>query len=80
MRRRHIPERSCVVCRKRHPQPELIRLRKTGDGWSTKATTGRSVYLCASADCRQEKRLKRFFGNQSAFVAALVQSTEALKP
>jgi len=56
------PVRTCVGCRERHPQKELIRLRQgktrlaivqPGDD-----TEGRSLYLCAREGCWQ-RALKR---------------------
>lgn len=68
----HVPERSCVACRRRRPQAELIRLARTPAGWALQggARTGRGAYVCAdSPACWQEKRLQRAFRGQAAEVA-----------
>ena len=55
---KHIPQRTCIACRKVKDKRELIRLVCTGDGgvevdlsgrWA-----GRGAYLCRSAGCWQE--------------------------
>jgi predicted RNA-binding protein YlxR (DUF448 family) len=54
------PERTCVGCRSRHMQDELIRLALV-DGRVTvagQAPRGRSAYLCAREECL-DKALKR---------------------
>ncbi|MFC6591305.1 YlxR family protein [Deinococcus lacus] len=67
---RHQPERSCVACRRKRPQAELVRLERSASGeWqrSGKERRGRGAYLCAdSPECWQEKRLRRTFGASSA--------------
>jgi len=55
---RHIPNRTCVACRKVRPKRELIRLVYTMDGTvevdPSGKKAGRGVYLCPSADCWQK--------------------------
>ena len=70
---RHIPERSCVACRRRRPQGEFLRLTKVGGVWvfQTGHRNGRGSYLCADTPaCWAEKRLKRAFGAQAAALSA----------
>ncbi|WP_425148252.1 YlxR family protein [Deinococcus sp.] len=66
---RHVPERSCVACRRRRPQGELLRLVRAAGVWTlqTGVRNGRGAYLCADTpDCWAEKRLRRAFGAQAA--------------
>lgn len=68
----HVPERTCVACRKKRPQGELLRLTQLQGGWAVqnRQRTGRGVYLCAdSPECWQEKKLRRTFRAQAAAVA-----------
>src|SRR5579885_2317282 len=59
---KHIPERSCVACRKVRPKRHLVRLVRMADGTVEVDTTwrkpGRGAYLCPAQDCWQlaEKR------------------------
>ncbi|MFC4425377.1 YlxR family protein [Deinococcus navajonensis] len=76
-RPRHIPERSCVACRRKRPQGEFVRLSRTGSlpggRWEIggKPRTGRGAYVCAdSPECWQDKRLRRAFGVQASRIAA----------
>ncbi len=77
---RHTPERSCVACRRKAPQDELLRLSKvvvaqqagTGSEWQLsqgKSRQGRGVYLCNNPQCWQEKRLRRTFGAQAGRIS-----------
>ncbi|MBI4300721.1 MAG: YlxR family protein [Chloroflexi bacterium] len=52
---RHIPERTCVICREKKAKRELIRLVRTEDG-SVEVDTmgrrsGRGAYLCQKQEC-----------------------------
>ncbi len=54
-RRKHIPQRTCVVCRKKFPKRELNRIIRTPEGDvlydpSGKAA-GRGAYLCNDFSC-----------------------------
>ncbi|WP_216317552.1 YlxR family protein [Deinococcus aestuarii] len=73
---RHIPERSCVACRRKRPQGEFVRVTRTQEGWRVLAggRTGRGAYVCAdSPECWAEKRLRRAFrGDAPAVSAALL--------
>lgn len=85
LRPRHIPERSCVACRRKRPQGEFVRLSRLDGQWQIGgpsntggARTGRGAYVCAdSPDCWQDKRLRRAFGAQASKVAAQL-SAQAL--
>lgn len=75
---RHVPERSCVACRRKRPQGELRRLTRTPQGWQLlgEARTGRGAYVCADTPaCWAEKRLKRL-GGSAAPVSAKLQADQ----
>lgn len=72
---KHVPERTCVACRKKGPQAGFVRLTRTEGGWSIQAgrhRSGRGVYLCAAPECQQEKRLRRTFRADAEKVAELL--------
>ena len=82
---RHVPERSCVACRRRRPQGEFRRFIRSETGWAvaSKGQAGRGAYICADTpSCWAEKRLKRAFGAQAASISqglldtALNQTTD----
>jgi len=53
-RRRHIPQRTCVVCRTTADKRSLIRLVRTEDGIQVDPTgkrNGRGAYLCDQRVC-----------------------------
>jgi predicted RNA-binding protein YlxR (DUF448 family) len=53
--RKHVPLRTCVVCRQKLPKRELFRLVHTADEGlvvdPTGKRSGRGAYLCAQPDC-----------------------------
>ena len=53
--RKHIPQRTCVACRKVNAKRELIRLVRISDGSVEIDTSGkkagRGAYLCRAQDC-----------------------------
>ncbi len=55
MRERHVPERSCVVCNKKMPKRDLVRVVLTPAGVCTVDETGklagRGAYLCHQLAC-----------------------------
>jgi len=59
--RRHIPQRTCVACRKVSAKRELVRLVRIADGSVEVDTSGkkagRGAYLCRAREC-WEIRLK----------------------
>lgn len=71
---KHIPERTCVACRSKRPQAELVRLTQHGGHWAVQTgrqRIGRGAYLCAdNTGCWQEKKLRRTFRGQAEQVAA----------
>jgi len=55
LRRRHVPQRTCVACRETKSKKELIRVVRTPDG-SVKVAisgkeSGRGAYLCLRWEC-----------------------------
>ncbi|WP_102127398.1 YlxR family protein [Deinococcus planocerae] len=70
---RHVPERSCVACRRKRPQGEFVRVTRTAEGWRVLGgqRTGRGAYVCAdSPECWAEKRLRRAFRGDAPGVSA----------
>ncbi|MBN1876060.1 MAG: YlxR family protein [Anaerolineae bacterium] len=59
---RHIPERTCIVCRSTRPKRELIRVVRLTEGGvvidETGKLNGRGAYLCRQRVC-WEQALKR---------------------
>lgn len=65
----HVPVRTCIGCRARRPQPELLRFRRRPDGQVVPAigtVRGRSAYLCPSRDCFDEALRRRAFARTLA--------------
>ena len=68
-RPRHVPQRTCIVCRQVRPKRELIRVARTPDGHilldPTGKKSGRGAYLCARRSCWEpalhQGRLEREF-------------------
>lgn len=54
-RAKHVPERSCVVCRQKKPKRELTRIVRTPEGAvqidPKGRQAGRGAYLCRSKAC-----------------------------
>ncbi|GGO22841.1 YlxR family protein [Deinococcus humi] len=74
---RHVPERTCVACRRKRPQQELLRVTREAGRWSVRAgnRVGRGAYVCADTpECWQEKRLRRAFRAQAAEIAEQLQT------
>ena len=55
MSTRHIPQRTCVACRKVRPKRELIRLVRISNGTvevdTDERKPGRGAYLCRAREC-----------------------------
>ena len=74
MKTRHIPIRTCVVCRQTSEKKALLRVvrapEKDGGGVAVDPTgkaNGRGAYICASADCIDKAiKQKRFERSLSA--------------
>lgn len=54
-RRKHVPLRSCIACREKHPKRELIRVVRTSESGieidPKGKLSGRGAYLCYSQQC-----------------------------
>jgi predicted RNA-binding protein YlxR (DUF448 family) len=54
-RPRHIPQRTCVACRRTTAKRELVRIVRTPGGGvevdPTGKRSGRGAYLCSTPDC-----------------------------
>ncbi len=52
---KHIPERTCIVCRQKRPKWELVRIVRTPQGAleidNRGKKAGRGAYLCRTVDC-----------------------------
>ncbi len=65
---KNIPERTCIVCRKKGDKKGFIRIVKNKDGIfldKSGKIAGRGAYICDSADClakcKKTKALNRAF-------------------
>ena len=60
---KHIPQRTCVVCRRKRDKGELIRIVKGSDGTIVLDTDGkaqgRGAYICSDGDCAERAVSKR---------------------
>ncbi|GGM01230.1 hypothetical protein GCM10010841_07290 [Deinococcus aerophilus] len=75
---RHVPERTCVACRRKRPQHEFVRITREGGVWALRAgkRSGRGAYVCAdSPACWQDKRLRRAFGAQAGALSAQLHTS-----
>ena len=56
-RRKHVPLRSCIACRDKHPKRELIRIVRTPEGPleidPKGKRAGRGAYLCLKQQCSE---------------------------
>jgi predicted RNA-binding protein YlxR (DUF448 family) len=54
-RPKHIPQRTCIACRKTDPKRQLVRIVRDADGRvaidTTGKRTGRGAYVCHDPDC-----------------------------
>ncbi len=72
MRRKHVPQRTCVACRQVKPKKELIRIVRSSSGEieidETGKKSGRGAYLCAKRTCWEialtKKRLEHALKTQ----------------
>lgn len=55
VRGKHVPQRTCLACRKVKPKQELVRLVRVADGTIEidhgRKKTGRGAYLCGLSEC-----------------------------
>lgn len=64
--RKHVPLRSCVICQRKRPKRELIRIVRTPEGAIEVdlkgKRSGRGAYLCAERPCWDAALLPRRLG------------------
>jgi predicted RNA-binding protein YlxR (DUF448 family) len=64
-RPKHVPLRTCIVCRSNKPKRELLRVVRTPDQHiivdATGKKSGRGAYLCARLSCWEEAIKKKRF-------------------
>ena len=54
------PIRTCIVCRNKFEQNQLIKITKTKDGQiCLNGTQGRGAYICKNAECQKKMFEKR---------------------
>jgi uncharacterized protein len=67
---KRIPVRSCVVCRARFPQAQLLRLTRDTENHvhldPKRRAPGKGTYICANPACRTEKALMRLSRSDAA--------------
>jgi predicted RNA-binding protein YlxR (DUF448 family) len=55
MRRKHVPQRTCIACRQSKAKRELVRIVRTPEGTlvvdETGRQNGRGAYLCRDRAC-----------------------------
>jgi predicted RNA-binding protein YlxR (DUF448 family) len=90
MRPRHIPQRTCVACRRTSAKRELVRIVRTPEGGvevdPTGKRSGRGAYLCPTPDCwrlavqkgRLDRALKTSVSARDK--EALLQYAQSLEP
>ncbi len=78
-RRRHVPQRTCVVCRTVRPKRELVRVVRTPEGAvvvdETGKRSGRGAYLCRQRGCWERASMRRQL--ERALKVALTAEVEA---
>ncbi len=67
LRPRHVPQRTCVICRTTTAKRALVRLVRTAEGSVKVDTTGklagRGAYLCVDPACWHAPGLRQRLGN-----------------
>jgi predicted RNA-binding protein YlxR (DUF448 family) len=70
----HVPVRTCVGCRTRAAQADLVRFVRSSDAWSLDAAAvrapGRGAYLCSERCAARVSKNKRYGGLAAAAAAA----------
>lgn len=83
---KHVPQRSCIVCRQSKDKSELVRIVQSADGTlsvdATGKAQGRGAYVCKSdaciADLTKKRALSRAF-KRDVPQQAYDEITKALK-
>lgn len=55
LKQKHIPQRTCVICRQKFDKRHLMRLVRTEDGVfldTSGKRDGRGAYICDNTECR----------------------------
>ncbi len=86
---KHVPERSCIVCKAQRDKSELLRIVKTPEGEVVIDTSGkkagRGAYVCRCKDCVfgmiKKRALNRSFKTELSpeVYAALERQIEGLE-
>jgi uncharacterized protein len=75
---KRIPVRSCVVCRQRLPQAQLLRLTRDDQNLvqldPKRRAPGKGVYVCANPGCRTEKALMRLSRTDAARLSSELET------
>jgi len=62
-RPKHVPERTCIICRKKRPKWEMVRIVRTPQGTleidNRGKKAGRGAYLCRTRDCWESGLTKK---------------------
>jgi len=62
-KRKHVPQRTCVVCRTVRPKRELVRIVRTPEGGvavdETGKRSGRGAYICRERGCWETALARR---------------------
>ncbi len=65
---KHVPERTCICCRRKFPKEQLIRIVRSGGKFfvdRSQKADGRGAYFCGSDECR--KKLIKSHGLDRSF-------------
>jgi len=77
-RGKHVPIRMCVVCRRRRPKRELLRIVRTPEGFildESGKLPGRGAYVCPdNPACWEEKKLRRFAGARAGELSRMLKA------
>lgn len=55
-KQKHIPKRTCAICRQKFEKRQLLRVVRTSEGVFSDTSgkrDGRGAYVCDNSDCRQ---------------------------
>jgi uncharacterized protein len=79
--RKHIPVRTCIVCREKEAKRQLVRIVRTESGIQIDPTgkmNGRGAYLCDKASC-WERAVKTDFLNKALRTTLTDEDRQRLK-
>ncbi len=82
VRKKHVPERTCIACRTTHPKRELMRIVRTPEGHvvidETGKQNGRGAYICQHLICWQ-KALKHGAFNRALRTTLMPEEIDMLQ-